>query len=222
MTGMIKQSILVTVDNVIFTIRDKKLQLLLVERWVTPYKWYRALPWWFVLEDESLEKAARRKLHAKAHVTNVYLEQLYTFSDPHRDPRGRVITTVYMAICHEAHSTATAGADAVNALYYPIKELPPLAFDHLEIVKYAYQRLRAKLEYTNAAQYFLPRYFTLKQLQDVYEIILWQHLDVRNFRKKLQSLHIVRETDKMEVGVTHRPAKLYEFVNKNLEVSQIL
>lgn len=151
-------------------------------------------------------------------MTQVYLEQLYTFGDLHRDPRGRVVTTAYMAICHEIHSKTTAGSDAAKSQYFSIKELPSLAFDHLEIIRYAYQRLRSKLESTNVAQYFLPKYFSLKQLQNVYEIILGQKIDVRNFRKKIQSLRLIRQTDKVEVGVTHRPAALYEFIHKELEV----
>lgn len=221
MSDKIIQSILVTVDNVIFTIMDRKLHLLLIERGVQPYKGYRALPGGFVKEEEWLEQAARRRLREEAWVTQVYLEQLYTFGDLHRDPRGRVVTTAYMAICHEVHSNTTAGSDANKSQYVPFKDLPSLAFDHLEIVRYAYQRLRSKLEYTNAAQYFLPKYFSLKQLQDVYEIILGQRFDVRNFRKKILSLHLIRQTEKVEVGVTHRPAKLYEFIHKDLQISPL-
>ena len=215
---MIQQSILVTVDNVIFTIIDKKLQILLIERIVPPYKWYWALPGGFVLDDESLEQAARRELREETNVQNVYLEQLATFSDPHRDPRGRVITTAYMAICHQVDSVAMAWSDAAKAQYFSIKELPTLAFDHLDIVKSAYKKIRSKLETTNVAQYFLSKFFTITQLQSIYEVILGQHLDVRNFRKKILGLDIIKQSDKKEVWVTHRPAKLYEFINKEIEI----
>lgn len=131
------------------------------------------------------------------------------------------MTTAYMAICHEAQSKTIAGSDATKSAYFSIKELPSLAFDHLEIVRYAYKRLRAKLDYTNAAQYFLPRYFSLKQLQEVYEVILGQSMDVRNFRKRMQTLHLIRKTDKKEAAVMHRPASLYEFTNKELEINSL-
>ena len=106
--------------------------------------------------------------------------------------------------------------------FFNIKHIPDLAFDHFDIIKYAYQRLKRKLEYTNVAQYFLPKYFTLSQLQSIYEIIMGYTFDVRNFRKKVKSLHIIKETNEYEQDVGHRPAKLYEFIHKDITITEIL
>jgi 8-oxo-dGTP diphosphatase len=215
------QNIKVTVDIVVFTIISQELHVLLIKRWVAPYEWMWAIPWWFVEEDESCYQAAHRELREETWVRRLYLEQLYTFSEPKRDPRGRVVSIAYMALMSDAQDTK-AGTDAAESQFHPFKRLPPLAFDHLDILKYAYQRLKRKLEYTNAAQYFLPKRFTLSHLQNIYEIIMWYKFDVRNFRKKLKTLNIVRETDEYESNVWHRPAKLYEFIHKELQIAEVL
>jgi len=110
--------------------------------------------------------------------------------------------------------TIKAGSDANDAQFFPINKLPKLAFDHKKIINYAIQRLKWKFEYTNVAQYILPKKFTLSELQNVYEIVMEQTFDVRNFRKKIEKLNIIKETGEKEVGVQNRPAKLYTFVNK--------
>lgn len=215
------QDMKVTVDMVVFTIIAKELHILLIKRWIPPFQWMRAIPWWFVESGESCYQAAHRELREETWVKRLYLEQLYTFSEPNRDPRGRVVSIAHLALMSDIQ-TITAGSDASEWQFHPFKRLPPLAFDHLEIVKYAYQRLKRKLEYTNVAQYFLPKRFTLSQLQIIYEIILGYAFDVRNFRKKLKSLNIVKETNDYEKWVWHRPAKLYEFIHKELQIAEVV
>lgn len=219
---MIKQHILVTVDNIIFTITEEKVQILLIKRLVDPFRWEWALPGGFVLENETLAEAAHRELAEETSVKNAYLEQLYTFSEVKRDPRWRTISCAYMALISRENMTIKAWSDAAEAKFFDIKKLPKLAFDHKKIVEYAIQRLKWKMEYTNVAQYILPKKFTLRQLQDVYEAILDQKIDVRNFRKKIDKLWLVKETGEKEIGVQYRPAKLYTFIDKNLKIVEIL
>jgi len=219
---MIKQKILVTVDNVIFSIVENKPQVLLIKRAIDPFKGEWAIPGWFVLDDEDTEKAAYRELEEETNVKNAYLEQLYTFSDVDRDPRWRVVSIAYMALVNRESMTIKAGSDANDAQFFPINKLPKLAFDHKKIINYAIQRLKWKFEYTNVAQYILPKKFTLSELQNVYEIVMEQTFDVRNFRKKIEKLNIIKETGEKEVGVQNRPAKLYTFVNKWIKIVDII
>ena len=216
----IKQDILVTVDNVIFTIINEKLQVLLVSRPIEPFKDFWTLPGWFVLESETLEEAAYRKLEEKTSVKNIYLEQLYTFSDVERDPRWRVISTAYMAIV--ARENLLVKSWTWDIKFFPVNALPKLWFDHKNVIEYAIKRLKRKLEYTNLAQYILPEKFTLTQLQNVYKIVMNQEFDVRNFRKKINKLWILEETWEMEVWNKYRPAKLFKFSNKDIEIIDII
>ena len=216
----IKQDILVTVDNVIFTIINGKLQVLLVSRPIDPFKDLWTLPGWFVLESETLEEAAYRKLEEKTSVKNIYLEQLYTFSDVKRDPRWRVISTAYMAIV--ARENLLVKSWTWDIKFFPVNALPKLWFDHKNVIEYAIKRLKRKLEYTNLAQYILPEKFTLTQLQNVYKIVMNQEFDVRNFRKKINKLWILEETWEKEIWNKYRPAKLFKFSNKDIEIIDII
>ena len=219
---MIKHKILVTVDNVIFTIIKDQLNVLLIKRLIEPYKDMWAIPWWFVYDNEDCQTAAYRELEEETSLKNVYLEQLYTFSDPTRDPRGRVVSIAYMALVARENVLLKAGSDASEVKFFPIKSLPKLAFDHKKILDYAIQRIKRKVEYTNVAQYILPSKFTLSQLQKVYETILATKIDVRSFRKKLDKLNIVKETWLKEIWVQNRPAKLYQFKTKKVEIVEII
>ena len=209
-------SVRVTVDTVIFTIRDRKLRALLVKRAGPPFQGKWAIPGGFVHGDESLDEAARRELKEETGVADVYLEQLYSFGDPRRDPRGRVITIAYFALVGSDHTSLAAGTDAAEAKWFPMDALPPLAFDHGEILEYALERLRYKLDYTTVGFQFLPKSFTLSELQEVYEAILGKKLDKRNFRRKIELLGILRPTDKWRRG-GRRPAQLHEFVARKFE-----
>ncbi len=201
----------VTVDLVIFTVRDRMLKLLLIERGEPPFQGSWALPGGFVRKDESLEDSARRELLEETGVRDIYLEQLYTFGDPGRDPRTRVITVAYFAIIASDRQMLHASADAADARWFSITDLPKLAFDHDRIVDYAIERLRNKLEYTTVGFQLLPDQFTLTELQNVYEIILGKQLDKRNFRKKILSLEIIQPTGDTKMDGVHRPARLYRF-----------
>ncbi len=201
----------VTVDVVILTMRKRRLEALLTKRKRWPYEGSWAIPGGFVGPDESLEDAARRELEAEAGVRDVYLEQLYTFGDPGRDPRMRVITVVYYALIRSDQLHVVARADAAEAAWYPIDALPPLAFDHDAILAYTMQRLRGKLEYTTIGYQLLGPEFTLSELQEVYEAILNRPLDKRNFRKKVLSTGILEQTSHTRKTGQHRPAALYRF-----------
>jgi 8-oxo-dGTP diphosphatase len=199
----------VTVDVVIFTLRDDDLQVLLVKRKVAPYAGRWAIPGGFVGLDEPLEEAARRELQEETGVRDVYLEQLYTFGDPKRDPRGRVITVAYFALV-PAPLAVSAGSDAVEARWWSMDDLPALAFDHAKILDYALTRLRYKLEYTAAGFHLLPEVFTLSELQKAYEIILGVELDKRNFRRKILEAEVIEEVGEYRTG-EGRPAMQYRF-----------
>jgi 8-oxo-dGTP diphosphatase len=200
-----------TVDLVIFTIRDDALQVLLVERGAAPFAGRWALPGGFLREGESLEAAALRELEEETGVREVYLEQLYTFGDPERDPRGRVVTVVYYALVAADQQQLSAGTDAAAARWWPAGAPPPLAFDHRQILDYALERLRNKLEYTTVGFQLLPRKFTLTRLQRVYEAILGRALDKRNFRRKMELLEILTPLDEWVREGPSRPAQLFTF-----------
>ena len=201
----------VTVDVVILTMRRRRLEALLIRRKHWPFEGLWAIPGGFVNPDESLEDAARRELEEETGVRDVYLEQLYTFGDPHRDPRTRVITVVYYALIRDETLKVAAGDDAAEARWFPVYDLPPLAFDHEKILTYTMQRLRGKLEYTTIGFQLLPPEFTLSELQEVYEAILDRPLDKRNFRKKVLSTGILEATTHTRKTGQHRPAALYRF-----------
>src|SRR5579859_4400854 len=151
----------VTVDVVMMSLRLRDLQVLLVKRGAWPYEGMWAIPGGFVNIDESLETAAKRELQEETEVENVYLEQLYTFGDPGRDPRTRVITVVYFALLDSERLHVKAASDAADVGWFSVYDLPPLAFDHAKILDYTLNRLRGKLDYTTIAFSLLPEQFTL-------------------------------------------------------------
>ena len=205
-----------TVDIVIFTLREGSLQVLLVKRGVPPFEGQYAIPGGFIRGDESLEEAALRELHEETGVRNVFLEQLYTFGDPKRDPRGRVITVAYYALIASDKLSLVAGADAAEAQWFPASGVPPLAFDHKSILDYALERLRNKLEYTTVGFQLLAEKFTLGELQVVYEAILGRPLDKRNFRRKLALLGILKPLREWQ-RTGRKPAQLFRFAAARFE-----
>lgn len=206
----------VTVDIVIFTVQSDELKVLLVKRGISPFKGQCALPGGFVHEDEGLDEAALRELSEETGVSNVYLEQLYSFGQPGRDPRERTITVAYFALIAADRSQLAAGTDTTEAAWWPLKKLPALAFDHRDILDYALDRLRNKLEYTTVGFQLLPTKFTLTELQAVYEAILGKKLDKRNFRRKLELLKILKPVAEYRRG-GQRPARLYRFAASRFE-----
>ena len=201
----------VTVDLVIFTSAANDLKLLLIRRDLEPFKGHWALPGGFVEINESLERAAARELQEEVGVENIYLEQLFTFGEPNRDPRGRVISVAYFALVDSEQQKVVAGSDAAAAEWHSVFNPPALAFDHRQILDYAVWRLRNKIEWTTVGYELLPRKFTLSQLQRVYEIILQKPVDKRNFRKKILAQGEIKELDESRTDGAHRPAKLYSF-----------
>jgi 8-oxo-dGTP diphosphatase len=200
----------VTTDVVVFTIRDGRLSILLVQRANPPYQREWALPGGFLDIDEDLDACAARELEEETGISGVYLEQLYTFGATHRDPRERVISVTYYALVPlDALATPRAASDAADVGWHAFEALPRLAFDHAEIVEVAHRRLVAKLDYSTIAFQFMPETFTLTELQCVYESLLNQKLDKRNFRKRILSLDLVEETGRQRRTGNHRPAREY-------------
>ncbi len=211
----------VTVDIVIFTMRDHDLKVLLVKRNLDPFKGRWAIPGGFVRIHESLEEAAKRELEEETGVKNVYLEQLYSFGDPKRDPRGRVITVAYMALVNSDKINLRASNDVSDAQWFSVSKLPTLAFDHKDILTYALKRLRWKFEYTTVAFSLLSERFTMKEVQDIYEIVFDKKFDKRNFAKKILSLDILKE-EGIKKDVSHRRPQLYSLKKNIAEIVEIV
>lgn len=201
----------ITVDCVVFGLDEGDLKLLLIERNLEPFKGKWALPGGFVHLSETLENAARRELEEEAGLQDVFLEQLYTFSDLNRDPRERVVTVAYYALVNINDHDVRAATDAADAAWFDVTDLPCLAFDHEEIVDTAITRLKGKVRYQPIGFELLPKKFTLSQIQHLYEVILENKIDKRNFRKKILKMDVLIELDEIQKGVAHRAARLYRF-----------
>jgi 8-oxo-dGTP diphosphatase len=205
-----QQRPLLMVDVVIFTLRDDDLQVLLIRRRRPPQQGMWAIPGGSIELAEPLEEAALRTLEEETGLGDVYLEQLYTFGAPSRDPRDRVITVAYFAVVPASNVVPRATEDADRVRWWPICNLPALAFDHAEILTYALTRLRYKLEYTAVGFELLPEEFTLSELQSAYEIVLGEELDKRNFRRKILSAGVIESSGRTRSG-EGRPAQLYRY-----------
>ena len=204
------------VDCVVFGLDDKtNLKLLLIRRIKPPFEKQWALPGGFVQidKDATLEEAARRELQEETGVdlSNVFLEQLYTFGSKNRDPREWTTSVAYYVLVNLNEYPLEASTDASDAAWFPINDLPSLAFDHEEIICTAIDRLRSKVRYEPIGFELLPRKFTLPQLQRLYETILDQKLDRRNFLRKFRKMNLLTELGETQEEVSHRPAKLYQF-----------
>jgi 8-oxo-dGTP diphosphatase len=202
--------LIVTVDVVIFALRGGDLQVLLVRRRLPPCQGMWSIPGGVIGLEEDLEAAAIRTLEEETGLARVFLEQLYTFGDPERDSRGRVITVSYFAVVPASDVVPCAAEDAQHVRWWPVGDLPRLAFDHDSIVRYARTRLRYKLEYTAVGFELLPDKFTLSELQSAYETVLGERLDKRNFRRKILSAGVIERTETFRVG-EGRPARLYRY-----------
>jgi len=205
------------VDCVVFGLDAAGLQVLLIQRALDPYKGHWALPGGFVHEEESVDEAARRELREETGLRDVFLEQLYTFGAPKRDPRGRVVSVAHYALVRLGDHRAKAATDAKAASWHPVRSAPKLAFDHDEILAMALARLQTKVRYVPLGFELLPPKFTLSQLQKLYETILERPFDKRNFRKKILDMDLLIETDESEQGVPYRPARLYRFDKKQYQ-----
>lgn len=201
-------------DCVIFGFDGGELKLLLLEREKEPFKNKWALPGGFVFIEETTEACAKRILMEKAGIKNVFVEQLYTFSDIDRDPRERIVSVAYYALVDKKQCELVAGRDTVKAEWFGMSELPKLAFDHGKIVKTAIQRLKGKVSYQPIGFELLNEKFTLTELQAVYESVLETEIDKRNFRKKILSMGLLKALDEKEKNVARKAARYYSFNNK--------
>jgi 8-oxo-dGTP diphosphatase len=206
-----------TVDAVVFGLDDEDLKVLLIRRNLEPFKDRWALPGGFVRVEESLEEAVRRELREEAGVSEVFLEQLYTFGDVERDPRERVVTVAYYALVKLSDHRIKAATDARDAAWFAVSEATDLAFDHERILATALERLKNKVRYQPIGFELLPPQFTLSQLQRLYETILETPLDKRNFRKKILGMDFLVALDEVEKDVAHRAARLYRFDRKKYQ-----
>lgn len=212
----------IATDVVIFTVKDNKLQILLIKMKKKPYTGLWAAPGGLVKPSESVDSAAKKQLYIKTGLKDVYLEQLYTFGKINRDPFGRVVSVAYFALIPNANIKLKTTQEYADVQWFTIDKLPKLAYDHDEIIRIAVERLKAKLTYTNIIYSLLPRKFSLSELQKVYEIILDKKLDKRNFRRKFLSLKLIRKTGEERRVGANRPAELYEFTKRKAQIIEIL
>jgi len=200
-----------TVDCVVFGLDEQDLKVLLIQRDSEPFAGTWALPGGFVDIDETLEDAANRELSEETGAKQVPLEQLYTFGDLDRDPRGRTVSVAYYALVRLSDYSLQAASDARDAAWFAVSELPGLAFDHKKIIDLALERVRGKVRFEPIGFELLPRKFTLNELQGLYEILLARSLDKGDFRKKILAMDLLEELDEFEQGGTGPAAELYRF-----------
>lgn len=210
---------ILTADSVVFQLIDGVFSVLLIQRQNEPFKGSWALPGGYNAIGETTREAMERVLRTKAGIDANDLklvEQLYTFDTVARDPRGHAVSVTYMGL--GINLVPTEGPKTQRPGFFPLDNLPKLAYDHADIIDYAHERLRSKITYTNAVFALLPEFFTLSQLQNAYEQIFGRELDKRNFRKKFLSLDLIHATNEYQKEGAHRPARLYRFNNQTLEI----
>ncbi len=211
------QNIQVAVDAVVFGYsKEEGVSILLIKRKYDPYQGRWAIPGGFVLNNESLEDAVERELQEETGVRINYLEQLYTFGKPDRDPRTRILSVAYFGLVKSSQfEKLKASTDAADAAWFNFKELPQLAFDHKEILKVAIERLRGKIIYQPIGFELLEKKFPFSDLEQLYATLLDRPIDRRNFKKKVMSLGILDELDeKAKSTGAGRPGNLFQFNKK--------
>jgi 8-oxo-dGTP diphosphatase len=199
----------VATDCVIFGFDGIKLHVLLIERGGDPYKGMWAFPGGFLKMEEDAEQGALRELKEETNLTAQYIEQFYTFSDPHRDPRERIISIAYYALVKIQE--VKGGDDAAKAEWFALDEIPRLAFDHDHILRKAMEKLRERIHFQPIGFELLPEKFTLKELQMLYEAILGVQFDRRNFAKKMLHFELLNQLDETVWPTPKREAFLYSF-----------
>ena len=195
----------------IFTVADANLSVLLIERAAEPDRGLPALPGGALAPGETLDGAAIRKLHDETGVSDVFLEQLYTFDQLGNGRAG--ITATYFALVDHRETRLREELEW-RPSWHSVRDLPALAFENERVVQYALERLRNKLEYSNVAYSLLPSEFTLTEMQSVYEAILGRAIDKRNFRRRVVGLGLIKPTEKLRKEGAHRPARLYTFTSR--------
>jgi len=208
---MSNQSIKLSVDAVVFGYEEGNISVLLIKRKYEPFKGEWAIPGGFVLNDESLEEAVERELHEETGIKINYLEQLYTFGKPSRDPRGRVVSVAYFGLVRPNAYKIVASTDAEQVQWFNINELPKLSFDHKEILKAAIERLQGKITYEPIGFELLDKKFPFSDLEKLYTTLLGRDIDRRNFRKKMVGLNVLDELDEKVSKGSGRPANLFQF-----------
>lgn len=212
-----KQDIQVAVDAIVFGYaKTDGVSVLLIERKYEPFKNSWAIPGGFVLEGESLEAAVRRELVEETGVELQYLEQLYTFGEPNRDPRQRIIAIAYFGLVKTTqYQQLKASTDAASAKWFSIKKIPALAFDHKQILAVAIERLRAKVRYQPIGFELLDKHFPFSDLEKLYTALLDKDINRRNFSKKILSFGFLEETGELsKTAGKGRPSKMYRFNQK--------
>ncbi|MBS0655497.1 MAG: NUDIX hydrolase [Verrucomicrobia bacterium] len=204
----------ITVDSVIFGYAEGALQVALIERERDPFKGMWAIPGGFMEGDETVEETAHRELKEETGLESIYLEQFHVCSSHGRDPRGRTITVAFFALIDSDKYHMVASQDALQAKWWPAYKLPPLAFHQDEIYQKALQALRIAVKTRPIAFELLPKFFTLTQLQILFEQLFGIAIDKRNFRRKVAKMEFIVATDKKQEGEKHRPATLYYYDQK--------
>jgi len=215
----LKFAVLAT-DVAVFTIRDNELLVRLISVDRPPYFIHsKGLPGGLLTPEENAEEAARRHVMTKAHIdpAKLYFEQLYTFSEVDRDPRGRVVAVVYAAYVPWERLSPDEQANSTATWWEPVASAKKLAYDHDDVLRLARERLGTRARYTTLIAKLMPKEFTLTELEAAYECVLRAELDKRNFRKKIEKLGVVKETSRMRNGGRFRPARLYQFVAKEVK-----
>ncbi len=208
----------VATDCIVFGFDEGDLKILLIERGGEPFIGSWALPGGFLQMDESTDECAKRELHEETGIEDLFIEQLYTFSDVERDPRGRVISVSYYALVRIDQYKVRGGDDARVAKWFSVGNIPDLAFDHSKIIEMALNRLKGKIRYQPIGFELLPEKFTMPELQHLYEVVLEQPLDKRNFRRKINNSKLLIALDEKVKNVPHRAPRYYKFNSKNYKI----
>ncbi len=200
---------------------ERRLKCYLIQLKRGPLRSRWAFPGGLVRVGEMLDAAARRQLLSPTGIRDAYMEQLFTFGDPSRDPRAHVVSVAYMAFIADPDLVSAQTPKYAGGGWFEVSRLPRLAYDHSEMARYAVNRLKAKLEYTNVAYSLLPETFTFKQLEELYATILGRRLDRRNFRRRIMAMGLLKKLPAKRLGA-HRPAALYSFAARSPRVVEML
>lgn len=209
------------VDTVLFALEGGRLKSWLVQLTQGKVAGRWAFPGGLVRRGELLDDAARRELEGATGLHDAYLEQLFTFGDPSRDPFAHVVSVAYMALTDDPARVSACSDKYGHAQWYEVTAIPPLAYDHALVAGYALKRLRAKLTYTNIAAHLLPSSFTFAELEDLYANVLERPLDRRNFRRRIMATGLLRPLGRTRNGA-HRPAALYGFAQRSTQMIEMI